>query len=79
MLLTKSNVIVYTMHIDTNKVEGVATTHEVIELFKKEFIEAGMVKEAQKMDIGGYDFKVVTQNDYYTEYEIYITTRKTYL
>lgn len=75
MLMSKKNVVVYTIQIDTEIVAKIVSLNHLPELFKKEFVEAGMEKEAQRMEKGGFSFRETESNSYYTEYEISIVTR----
>lgn len=77
MLMSKKNVVVYTIQLDTEWVKkeegnGVWT---LLDMFKKEFEKEGLKKEAERMDKGGFSYKETERNSYYTEYEISITTR----
>lgn len=76
MLLSKENVIVYTIQLDTDKVQSLTHHFELLDMFKKEFENEGMVKEAEKMDKGGFSYRETKRNSYYTEYKISITTRR---
>lgn len=73
MLMSKKNVVVYTVQIDTDTKPD--SPNALIEVFKMEFVDAGMEKEAQRMEKGGFSFRETESNSYYTEYEISIVTR----
>lgn len=75
MIMSKENVIVYTVQMDTEEVRG-RSANELRDLFKKEFEHEGMSKEAEQMDKGGFSYRETEQNSYYTEYKISITTRR---
>lgn len=78
MLLSKRNVIVYTIQLDTEEVEQVKNiSGDLTELFKREFKKEGFDKEAARMDKGGFSYRETESNRYYKEYEILITTRNT--
>lgn len=79
MILEKENVVVYTIQLDTEEVEKFETDHSLTELFKKEFENVGMNKEANIMDKGGFSYRKTERNSYYTEFKIFITTRHKYL
>lgn len=76
MLLSKENVIVYTIQLDTDKVQSLMHPFDLLDMFKKEFENAGMIKEAKQMDKGGFSYRETERNSYYTEYKISITTRR---
>lgn len=77
MLISKENVIVYTVQLDTEEIKEHGTmTHGLLELFKREFEREGMTKEAELMDKGGFSYRETESNSYYTEYKISITTRR---
>lgn len=76
MITTKKNVIVYTIEIDNEKLDCPCfNSFELIGLFKKEFEKEGMEKEAARMDKGGFSYKQVAKDRYYTIFEVSITTR----
>ena len=75
MIMTKENVVVYTIQLDTEAVLE-CSANDLRDLFKKEFEREGMSKEAEKMDKGGFSFRETERNSYYTEYKISITTRR---
>ena len=80
MIMTKENVIVYTVQLDTEDVKQHGSmTHGLLELFKKEFEKEGLKKEASLMDKGGFSYRESERNSYYTEYKISITTRRKFL
>lgn len=76
MLLSKENVVVYTIQLDTDKVQSLTHHFELLDMFKKEFENAGMIKEAEKMDKGGFSYRETEKSYCYTEYKISITTRR---
>ena len=76
MIAMKENVVVYTIQLDTEKVQALNHHFELFELFKKEFEQEGMKKEAELMDKGGFSYRETEKNSYYTEYKISITTRR---
>ena len=77
MIMTKENVIVYTIQLDTEMVrEHGSMVHGLLELFKKEFEKEGLTKEAELMDKGGFSYRESEKNSYYIEYKISITTRR---
>lgn len=76
MITTKENVIIYTIQIDTQTVKGLTHENDTPELFKKEFKREGLTKEAERMDKGGFSYRMTGQNSYYTEYKVSITTRR---
>ena len=76
MLLSKENVVVYTIQIDTETVYACLHSADIIDLFKREFEQEGMSKEAKKMDDGGFSYRESERNSYYIEYKISITTRR---
>lgn len=76
MLMSKKNVVVYTIQLDTEKVkekEGYACA--LLDMFKAEFEKEGLQKEAERMEKGGFSYRETERNSYYTEYEISIITR----
>lgn len=75
MIMTKENVIIYTVQLDTEAVRE-CSANELRDLFKAEFEREGMTKEAELMDKGGFSFRETERNSYYTEYKISITTRR---
>lgn len=75
MLMSKKNVVVYTIQLDTEKIDALFSTMDVLNLFKQEFEREGMTKEAERMVKGGFSYRETEHNRYYTEYEISITTR----
>ena len=75
MIMTKENVVVYTIQLDTEAVRE-CSANDLRDLFKKEFEREGMSKEAEKMDKVGFSFRETEKNSYYTEYKISITTRR---
>ena len=76
MISTKKNVVVFTIEIDNDKLECPCfNSFELVGLFKKEFENEGMTKEAAVMDKGGFSYRQVTRDEYYTTFEISITTR----
>ncbi len=80
MLMTKKNVIVYTIQLETEEIQKkVKTSIDLIDLFEKEFEKEGMAKEAAKMQKGGFSYRETEKNSYYTEYEVSITTRRVFL
>ena len=79
MLMSKRNEIVYTIQLDTEEVEQLITSLDVIDLFKREFKKEGLDKEAMRMDKGGFSYRETESNRYYKEYEISIVTRNTIL
>lgn len=79
MIMTKENVVVYTIQIDTEKVKEIIHEIDILELFKKEFEAEGLTKEAALMDKGGFSYRKSESNSYYTEYKISITTRRKFI
>lgn len=76
MLMSKKNVIVYTIQMDTEFFnEHIFNTIDLIDAFKHEFESNGMEKEAKLMDNGGFSYRQTECNSYFTEYEISIITR----
>lgn len=78
MIMTKENVIIYTVQLDTEAIRECSTNY-MPDLFKKEFEREGMTKEAELMDKGGFSYRETEKNSYYTEYKIIITTRRKFL
>ena len=79
MITTTENVIVYTIQLDTEVVKALAHESDIPELFKKEFEREGMTKEAERMDKGGFSYRVSEKNSYFTEYKVSITTRRRFI
>ena len=79
MLTSKRNEIVYTIQLDTEEVEQLNMSLDLIDLFKREFKKEGFDKEAMRMDKGGFSYRETESNRYYKEYEISIVTRNTIL
>ena len=80
MITTKENVIVYTIELDTEVVKNIRfESIELPELFKNEFEREGMTKEAERMDKGGFSYRVSKKNSYFTEYKVSITTRRKFI
>lgn len=79
MLTSKRNEIVYTIQLDTEEVEQLSMSLDLIDLFKREFKKEGFDKEAMRMDKGGFSYRETESNRYYKEYEISIVTRNTIL
>ena len=79
MITTKENVIVYTIQLDTDKVNALTSGVGITELFKKEFEKEGLAKEAQLMDKGGFSYRESESNSYYTEFKVSITTRRKFI
>lgn len=79
MITTKENVIVYTIELDTEVVKALAHEIDILELFKKEFECEGLTKEADRMDKGGFSYRVSEKNRYFTEYKVSITTRRRFI
>lgn len=76
MITTKKNVIIYTIEIDNEKLDCPCfNSFELVDLFKKEFEKEGMKKEASRMDKGGFSYKQVAKDRYYTTFDVSITTR----
>ena len=75
MIMSKENVIVYTVQLDTEAVRE-RSANELWDLFKAEFEREGMPKEAERMDKGGFSFRETDKNSYFTEYKISFTTRR---
>lgn len=80
MITTKENVIVYTIELDTELIKNIPSELiELPELFKKEFEREGLTKEAERMDKGGFSYRISEKNNYFTEYKISITTRRKFI
>lgn len=79
MIMTKENVVVYTIQLDTEKVKSLANELDIFELFKKEFERVGLKKEAERMDNVGFSYRISEKNSYYIEYKVSITTRRKFL
>ena len=79
MITTKENVSVYTSQIDTEEDKAVAHESCIPELFKKEFEREGLTREAERMDKGGFSYRVSEKNSYFTEYKVSITTRRKFI
>lgn len=79
MITTKENVIVYTIELDTEVVKALAHESDIPELFKQEFEREGLTKEAERMDKGGFSYRVSEKNSYFTEYKVSITTRRRFI
>ena len=75
MIVAKENVIIYTVQLDTEAVRE-CNANDLRDLFKKEFEREGMSREAELMDKGGFSFREIEKNSYYTEYKISIVTRR---
>lgn len=76
MLISKENVIAYTVQIDTQVLqEAESQSWRPVDLFRREFERAGMDKEAQRMGKGGFSYRETERNSYFVEYKISITTR----
>lgn len=76
MITTKKNVVVYTIELDNEKLDCPCfNCFELIDLFKKEFEREGLEKEAARMEKGGFSYKQVAKDRYYTTFEVSITTR----
>lgn len=76
MVAMKENVVVYTIQMDTEEVKQKEECHAIVELFQKEFEKEGMEKEAKIMNRGGFSYRETERNSYYTEFKIFITTKK---
>ena len=77
MIISKENVVVYTIQIDTEIVnKAVSNVNDIPDLFKKEFERAGLTKEANRMDKGGFSYRMSERNSYFVEYKVSITTRR---
>lgn len=79
MITTKENVIVYTIQLDTEAVKALSHESDIPDLFKKEFEREGLTKEAERMDKGGFSYRVSEKNSYFTEYKVSITTRRRFI
>lgn len=79
MIMTKENVVVYAIQLDTELVNSLSCEHCLYSLFRKEFERYGLTKEAERMDKGGFSYRESERNSYYTEYKISITTRRKFL
>ena len=79
-MITKKNVIVYTIQIDSEKlVDAKESSFELYDLFRAEFKKAGLHKEADKMEKGGFSYRLKTENKYYSEYDISIVTKTSFV
>lgn len=80
MMLEKKNVVVYVLQLDTKEVESLSgSSFDLCDLFKREFKKEGLLKEADRMDKGGFSYKEVESNSYYKEFEVSILTKRTIL
>lgn len=79
MITTKKNVTVYTIVIDNKKLDCPCSNAfeliEPVELFKKEFEKEGLEKESARIEKGGFSYRQVAKDRYYTIFEVSITTR----
>lgn len=76
MLVSKKNVVAYTIQLDTEYVsKNVTHSMDLIALFKLEFERAGMNAAAQCMDDGGFSYRETERNNCFTEYEVSIVTK----
>ena len=80
MVLEKKNIVVYVIQLDTEEVERLSgSSHDLCDLFKREFKKEGLLKVTDRMSKGGFSYREVESNSYYKEFEISIVTKRTIL